>query len=69
MVKPVVLHEIKCWAVKNQHNKKVSVAEMRMLRWICGKTRDDRIRNENVIVWVTPIVKKLWKIDLGGLSL
>lgn len=28
-----------CWAVKNQHENKLGVGEIRMLHWICGKTR------------------------------
>ncbi|CAN6691314.1 unnamed protein product [Malus baccata var. baccata] len=35
----------KCWAVKHQH---VGVVEMRMLRWMCGHTRNDKIRNEDI---------------------
>ena len=27
---------------------KLSVAEMRMLRWNCGHTRMDRVRNDNI---------------------
>ena len=42
------MYGTECWAVKNQHENKLSVAEMRMLRWICGKTRLDRIRNDNI---------------------
>jgi len=37
-----------CWAVRNQHENKVSVAQMRMLRWLSGKTRHDRIRNDTI---------------------
>jgi hypothetical protein len=38
-----------------------SVAEMRMLRWICGHTRKDRIRNDDIRdkLGVAPIQKKL----------
>ena len=34
------------WAMKGQHKKNVSVTELRMLRWMCGHTRKDNIRNE-----------------------
>jgi len=34
-----VLHGAECWTVKNQHENKTSVAGIRMLRWMCGKTR------------------------------
>ena len=36
--------------VKKQHILKMSVAEMRMLRWISGNTRNDRIRNEEIFL-------------------
>ncbi|GMP49664.1 hypothetical protein CsSME_00016582 [Camellia sinensis var. sinensis] len=50
-----------CWAIKKQHVDKMSVAEMRMLRLMCGKTRQDRIRNECIWEWVgvAPIEDKL----------
>ena len=40
---------------------KLRVTEMRMLRWICGKTLKDRIRNEHIreIVGVAPIEDKM----------
>jgi len=31
-VRPAMLYGTECWAVKSQHESKVSVAEMRMLR-------------------------------------
>jgi len=60
-VRPVMLYGTKCWAVKSQHENQVSVAEMRMLRWMSGKTRHDRIRNDTIKerVGVAPIVEKL----------
>ena len=36
------------WAVKKTHEKKMEVAEMKMLRWMCGVTRLDKIRNEKI---------------------
>ena len=40
---------------------KISVAEMRMLRWMCGKTWKDRIRNTNIrdMVGIAPIEDKI----------
>jgi len=43
-----ILYGIECWAVTNLDKHKVSVAEMRMLRWICGKTRCDIIGNDDI---------------------
>ena len=36
------------WAVKKAQEKKLDVAEMRMLRWKSGVTKLDRIRNERI---------------------
>ena len=46
VVRPAMLYGTECWAVKSQHESKISVAEMRMFRWMSGKTRHDRIRND-----------------------
>jgi hypothetical protein len=49
------------WATKGQHVQKMSVAEMRMLCWICGHTRKDRIKNDDIRdkLGVAPIQEKL----------
>ncbi|KAH1227436.1 Myosin-11 [Glycine max] len=47
--------------IEKVNENKVGVAEMRMLRWMCGKTRQDKIRNGAIRerVGVTPIVEKM----------
>ncbi|KAJ7971686.1 Retrovirus-related Pol polyprotein LINE-1 [Quillaja saponaria] len=49
--------------IKKQHSHKMGVAEMRMLRWMTGHTRKDRIRNEEIRkkVEVAPIKEKMRK--------
>ena len=37
---------VKCWTIKEQHMHKMDIAQMRMLRWMCGKTSNKKIRNE-----------------------
>ncbi|PHU13925.1 hypothetical protein BC332_15130 [Capsicum chinense] len=56
-----MLYGAECWPVKNSHIQKMRVAEMRMLRWMCGLTRGDRVRNENIRekVGVTPVECKM----------
>ncbi|XP_070039112.1 uncharacterized protein [Nicotiana tomentosiformis] len=46
VLRPTKLYEAECWPVKNSHVQQMKVAEMRMLRWMCGHTRLDKIRNE-----------------------
>ncbi|KAG5620699.1 hypothetical protein H5410_005917 [Solanum commersonii] len=49
VARPTLSYEAKCWPVKNsQQVQKTQVAEMRMLRWMCGHTRNDTIRNVNI---------------------
>ncbi|VFQ90249.1 unnamed protein product [Cuscuta campestris] len=46
VVRPAMLYGAECWAVKKTHVRRLHAVEMRMLRWMCGKTRCDRISNE-----------------------
>jgi hypothetical protein len=41
-----MLYETECSVVKNQHKNKVCLAEMMMLRWMCGKIRRNNIKND-----------------------
>ena len=45
-VRPAMLYGTECWTIKKKHVQQMNVAEMRMLRWMCHKTRKDRIRND-----------------------
>jgi hypothetical protein len=56
-----MLYGAECWPTKRQHVQQMSVAQMRMLRWMCDHTRKDRIRNEVILdrVGVAPIEEKL----------
>ncbi|KAH1204730.1 Retrovirus-related Pol polyprotein from type-1 retrotransposable element R2 [Glycine max] len=58
-VRPAILYGTECWAVKSQHETKVGVAEMRMLRLMCGKTRQVRNGAIRERVGVAPIVEKM----------
>ena len=44
----------------------MKVAEIRMLRWMCGLTRGDRVRNETIRekVGVTPVENKMREVRL-----
>jgi hypothetical protein len=43
-----MLYRAECWPTKRWHAQQLSVAEMRMLRWICDNTRRDRVRNDGI---------------------
>ena len=60
-IRPAILYGTECWAAKGEHEHKLSVAEMKMLRWMSGHTRLDKIRNEDIRerVGVAPIVEKM----------
>ena len=60
-VRPAMLYGSECWAARKDHVQKLCVAEMRMLRWMCGKTKKDKIRNEHIRrnVGVVPLALKL----------
>lgn len=61
VIRPVVLYGSECWATKVADERRVHVAEMRMLRWMCGVTRMDKIRNEYIrgSLKVAPVTEKM----------
>uniref|UniRef100_A0A8I6YFU2 Reverse transcriptase domain-containing protein n=1 Tax=Hordeum vulgare subsp. vulgare TaxID=112509 RepID=A0A8I6YFU2_HORVV len=60
-IRPAMLYGAECWPTKRRHIQQLGVAEMRMLRWICGHTRKDRVRNDDMRerLGVAPIEEKL----------
>ena len=60
-VRPTLLYDMECWANKKQHIQMMSVAEMQILRWMCGKIRKDKVRNEDIHcqVGIAPIKDQL----------
>ena len=56
-----MLYGTKYWTIKRHHAQKMSIAEMRMLHWMCGNTRRDKVRNEDIrtIIGVTSIEEKM----------
>ncbi|VFQ82386.1 unnamed protein product [Cuscuta campestris] len=61
VVRLAMLYGAECWAVKKTHVRRLHAAEMLMLRWMCGKTRLDRISNEVIRrqVGMAPVEDKL----------
>ena len=45
VVRPAVLYGSECWPLKKSQVQRLMVVEMRMVRWMCGFTRVDRVRN------------------------
>ncbi|VFQ84645.1 unnamed protein product [Cuscuta campestris] len=66
VVRPAMLYGAECWAVKKTHVCRLHAAEMQMLRWMCGKTRLDRISNEVIRrqVGMAPVEDKLREVRL-----
>jgi hypothetical protein len=60
-IRPAMLYAAECWPTKMRHVQQLSVVEMRMLRWICGSTRRDRVQNDDIRerLLVAPVEEKL----------
>jgi hypothetical protein len=60
MIRPVMLYGVECWPTKRRHVQQLSVAEMHMLRWICGHTRRDQVYKVVLIIGMSHTMK-LWE--------
>ncbi|KAI5726127.1 hypothetical protein M8J77_024147 [Diaphorina citri] len=61
IVRPALTYGAETWALKKTEEKRLETTEMKMLRWMCGVTRLDKIRNEIIRgkVKVLEISKKI----------
>ena len=48
VIRPAMLYGAETWATTKRQEKQIEGTEMRMLRWMCGVTRKDKIRNEHI---------------------
>ncbi len=48
VIRPAMLYGADPWATTKRQEKQIEVTEMRMLRWMCGVTRKEKIRNEHI---------------------
>ena len=46
MIRTAMTYGTEFWSIKKQYMHKKEITEIRMLRWMCGKSRKDKIRNE-----------------------
>ena len=61
VVRPAMLYSSETWATRKKDEDRIDVNEMRMLRWECGLTRRDKVRNEHIrgTLKITPISNKV----------
>lgn len=61
VVRPALLYGAETWPIKKAQENKLEVAEMRMLRWMLGVTRRDKVRNNFIrgTAKVTEVTKKV----------
>ena len=48
VVRPVLIYGAETWAIRRKEENAIMTTEMRMLRWMVGKTKKDKVRNVEV---------------------
>ena len=69
--RPALLYGAETWATTRGQEARLEVNEMRMLRWMCGVTRRDKIRNERIrgTTRLAQASKKITQNDRSGTSM
>ena len=67
VVRPAMMYGADTWALKKAQEKKLEVAETRMLRWMCGGTNMDKMRIKRIggTTKVGEITKKVQERSLS----
>jgi len=70
VVRPILLYGVECWPIKRSQVQRMRVVEMGMIRWMCGHTRLDKIKNEVIRgkIGVAPIEGKIREARLRWFS-
>ncbi|KAL4189726.1 hypothetical protein AMTRI_Chr08g166810 [Amborella trichopoda] len=65
-MRSILLYGAECWVYKKLYTHRMSVVEIKILKWMSGKTRNDRIQNECIRenLGVAPIGNKMREIRL-----
>ena len=66
VVRSALLYGAECWPIKKSQVHRMKVVEMRMIRWMCGHTRLDKIRNEVIRSKIGVAVDFEYKTQEGG---
>ena len=48
VIRPALVYGAETWSTTKTQEMRLEVNEMRMLRWMCGVTKKDKIRKEHV---------------------
>ena len=66
-----LLYGAETWAVRKAQDNKLDTVEMRLLRWMFGFTRMDRVRNDRIreLTKVAELSKKVQERRLNGLGM
>ena len=63
-VRPALLYGSECWSLRKFQERRLEMAKMHMLRWMCGRTMADQILNE--VFRRTLGVESISKKNTGG---